>query len=129
MHSQTIWSMFLWVPLLTMGNQACMKLLAATLGAEGFSVERLLASPYAYGILICEIASFLLWLRVLAQMSVARAVPISAVAYLLILGIGWLGFGEPFAMPQVVGSVFILLGVWLLATPSRESSITLGPVV
>lgn len=113
-----LWLSFALVPLLTAANQACMKLLAERFDALPFT--QAILSPFALAILICELTSFLLWLRVLAVLPVGRAVPISAVAYLLVLLVGWLGFREPFMPIQLLGSFFILAGVGLLAAPSPQ---------
>lgn len=119
MHApKWLWLSWIGVPLLTVANQACMKLLAERLAT--LPTAEALLSPYILGIGLCEVASFLLWLRVLAVVPVGRAVPISAVAYVLVLLLGWIGFGEPWMPVQIIGSVLILMGVFLLASPSHQ---------
>lgn len=123
MHApKLLWMSWVAVPLLTVINQSCMKLLAEQLAAQN-SLLALLTSPYSVGILVCEITSFLLWLRVLSVVPVGRAVPISAVAYVLVLLVGWFGFKEPFYSVQLFGSILILAGVGLLATPSHSPKV------
>lgn len=120
-------SCFLWVviPLLTTINQACIKFLAERMHDVNFGPEWLvqaLQSPWTAAILVCEIASFVLWLTILADTSISKATPITAIAYLLILGISWGLFHEPVLPLQIVGSVFILGGVWLIGTASSPSA-------
>jgi drug/metabolite transporter (DMT)-like permease len=62
--------------------------------------------------------SFILWLKLLADTTISRAAPITAVAYFLILLMSWTVFREPIVPFQIVGSVLILAGVWLIATAS-----------
>lgn len=105
------------VPLLTVANQACMKLLAGEMN-ENFTSYALLETPWPIAILLCEITCFVLWLRVLSSMPVGRAVPLSAISYVLILALGWFGFGEPILPMQIVGGLLIMGGVYLLGTSS-----------
>ena len=96
-----------------------MKLLSAQI-TDKFSWRVALFSPYLFGIVFCEIASLLLWLRVLSVMPVGRAQPISSIAYLLVLALGWFGFHEAMHPAQFIGSALILGGVWVLSVPSSQ---------
>lgn len=110
------------IPLLTMLNQMFIKWLANGQAGEAFSLNWMasaLHSPLAMGILLCEIASFVLWMRILAVTPVSRAVPLTAVSYLLILIVSWTIFKEPVHLLQVAGSILILWGVSVISTASR----------
>ena len=93
-----------------------MKLLAEYVALDSW--QQSLQSPYLVSIVFCEVISLFLWLRVLAVMPVSRAVPITAISYVLVLMLGWFGFQEPLYPAQLIGSFFILLGVRLLSTSS-----------
>ena len=115
-----IW--WLMIPILTTLNQALMKALALQLGPEQISlawVLKALHSPLLLGIVICEIAAFILWMRILANVPVSKAVPLSASAYILILLTSWFIFHEKIFLLQVIGGTFILGGVWLIGTASK----------
>lgn len=117
---KALWPFWLAVPLLTALYQGSMKLLALQIGENG-DVWRAIASPYVAVILISEITSFLIWLRILSVLPVGRAVPITAVAYLLVVAMGWGLFHEPLRPVQIAGSLLILGGVFLLASPARPA--------
>ena len=113
---------FCWiaVPLLTVLAQTCMKLLA-TAWDGGLNWQGLLASPWVWGLLLCEAFSFVLWMRLLAVTPVGRALALTSISYLGILALGWFGFHEPMHPAQFIGSALILAGVWLLGTPAQPA--------
>ncbi len=102
-----------------------MKFLALDLGDQSFGMawfEHALKKPYMIGILGFEILSFVLWMRILSVMDVGRAVPLTAIAYIFVLALGWFGFHEPMHAIQIIGSALILIGVFLLGTSDRHQS-------
>ena len=68
----------------------------------------------------CEVASFLIWIRLLSTVDLGAAFPISALCYVAVLGSSWLVFHEPASMRQLLGSAAILAGVWLIGTEETE---------
>ena len=117
----SVYSLWIAIPILTTLNQAFIKLLASETKSMDFGpawLREATQSPWTAGILICEILSFVLWLKLLADTTISRAAPITAVAYFLILLMSWTVFREPIVPFQIVGSVLILAGVWLIATAS-----------
>ena len=77
-------------------------------------------SPWAAVILVSEVLSFFLWLNVLTHVPLSKAFPITAVAYISTLLMSWTLFKEPVLLLQVIGSAFILAGVWLISTASSR---------
>ena len=120
-------SYLLWtgIPILTVLNQACMKLLSAQMQAIPFGWDwlvRAVQNPCMLGILLCEVASFVLWLTILSDMGISKATPISAIVYILILAMGWTVFHEPVMPLQIAGSFLILAGVFLISTASTHKT-------
>lgn len=76
-------------------------------------------SPWATVVLLSEVLSFFLWLNVLTNVPLSKAFPITAVAYISILLMSWTVFKEPVMALQIIGSVLILAGVWLISTASH----------
>ena len=112
------------VPVLTMLNQACVKHLASAIGNLPLSMAWLSAaahSVWTFGILGCEIVSFGLWMTILSTTSISKATPLSAIAYILILAMSWMWFREPMLPLQLIGSVLILTGVWLIGTAHHDA--------
>lgn len=96
-----------------------MKLLATQMKDMPFSwgwLVQALQTPWIIGILVCETISFALWLIILSETSVSKATPITAIAYILILGMSWTLFKEAIMPLQIIGSTLILAGVWLIST-------------
>jgi drug/metabolite transporter (DMT)-like permease len=102
-----------------------MKLLSIHMDGASVSLAwlaRALDTPWVLGIAFCEIASFVLWMRILATVNISRAVPLTAIAYVLILLMGWYGFHEPMLPLQIIGSCLILVGVSLIGTSDSSAN-------
>lgn len=116
--------LFAILPLLTLGYQIAAKASAARLAQMRFDVDWLLAAARLSSVqilLVCEVASFVAWMTVLAEMPLSAAFPLSAVSYVLIIAASALVFHEPVGLLQVVGSLAILVGVWLIGQGGRET--------
>lgn len=75
---------------------------------------RAAASPWVHAWIACEILTFAVWMTVLSGLSLSAAFPMTALGYVLVIGLGWIGFGEPATWAQALGGAAILAGVWLL---------------
>lgn len=84
-------------------------------GATLLWVASALHSPWILAAIAVEVTCFFLWMKILSELDLSRAFPLSAVSYVLVIASGWLIFGEPAVALQVVGSLLILAGVWLIA--------------
>jgi drug/metabolite transporter (DMT)-like permease len=121
--------LFAILPLLTLGYQIAAKASASHLAQVRFDAAWLLAAarlPSVQFLLVCEVASFVAWMTVLAEMPLSAAFPLSAVSYVLIIAASAVVFHEPVGLLQVVGSLAILIGVWLIGRGGREAPV--GPV-
>ena len=118
------YSLWIAIPILTTLTQACLKMLASEMSAVDFGWPWLLEAiqtRWALGILASETLAFTLWLRVLSHTSISKAIPITAIAYCLILLTSWTVFRESVMLLQIVGSVLILSGVWLISTTTQPT--------
>lgn len=107
------------VPLLNALFQIFMKRGSETLdGASGsFAwLMSMLQSPWIILALLVEIVCFFIWMKVLSELEISKAFPLSGISYVLIVAAGWFVFGEPVAWLQLIGGGLILSGVWLIAT-------------
>lgn len=112
-------ALWLLVPLLICLNQSCIKLLAKDMENIPFGGAWLMEAvfhPWFYGILLCEMTNFALWLHILSNTAISRATPITALAYILVLSTSWFVFLEPILPMQIFGSLLILAGVWMIGT-------------
>ena len=105
------------MPLLGAGYQVAAKATAMRLAPIPFGpawFARLVVLPSAALLLLLEVLSFAVWMRVLATMKLSAAFPLTAVGYVMSVGAGWLVFHEPARPLQILGSGAILSGIWLL---------------
>jgi multidrug transporter EmrE-like cation transporter len=59
--------------------------------------------------------SAVVWLFVLAKLDVSVAYTFVALGFLLTMALGCLLLGEPFSARKLAGTLFVMLGVWLVA--------------
>jgi cyclopropane-fatty-acyl-phospholipid synthase len=107
------------VPILNALFQIFMKRGSETLDGVSGSfawLMSMLLSPWIILALLVEIVCFFIWMKVLSELEISKAFPLSGVSYVLIVGAGWFAFGEPVAWLQMIGGGLILSGVWLIAT-------------
>ena len=119
-----VWALYFFLPLLALGYQIAAKETAAALAGAPFGwawLEAACRSPWGQAMLAFEVASFVAWMIVLAEMKLSAAFPLSAVSYVLVIGASWVFFREPGNVLQVMGSAAILAGVWLISrTPESD---------
>ena len=118
-----LWALCALLPILGVGYQVAAKETALALIHTKLSVEwfaDLLHQPWAAALVILEIASFVAWMTVLARMRLSAAFPLTALGYVLIVGVSWTVFHEPATVPQLVGGGVILVGVWLIGRAAPQ---------
>jgi drug/metabolite transporter (DMT)-like permease len=118
-------SRLLWlgIPVLNTLFQIFVKLAADEVRLSGSGNEwlvRSLMSPWMLGAITIEIACFIVWMQVLAELDLSKAFPLSAISYVLVLTSSWLFFHEEITTLRLLGSALILGGVWLIGTASSE---------
>ena len=114
-----IWLM---VPLLNMAQQILLKQSAIDADrAGGTWLVDILSSHWFLAAIVAEIVCFAIWMTVLSELDLSKAFPLSAISYVLIMGVAWIVFDEPLPPLRLAGSLLILAGVWLIATASRPA--------
>ncbi len=111
------------VPLLNTLFQIFIKRGAEDIDGKGATLSWLssaLHNPWVLAAITVEITCFFLWMKILAELDLSRAFPLSAVSYVLVIASGWLIFGEPVVPLQIIGSMLILAGVWLIAVAKDD---------
>jgi drug/metabolite transporter (DMT)-like permease len=102
--------------------QICIKSAATKMGALGFGMDwitRAASVPWMWAALLSELASFMVWMEILSRQNVSKAAPFSAICYVLILLVSWGVFKEQIMPLQVVGTLLVLAGIWLIGTASN----------
>lgn len=105
------------MPLTALVNQylaerTAQALVGRTLGLAW--LEAAIRSPWVQAWIGCELVTFAVWMVVLANLSLSAAFPMTALGYVLVIGMGWTMFHEPVTLAELVGGAAILTGVWLL---------------
>jgi drug/metabolite transporter (DMT)-like permease len=72
-------------------------------------------NPFVFGGLLLYGFSAVVWLFVLAQLDVSIAYPFVSLGFLVTMSLGCLLFGEPFTLRKVLGTLVVMLGVYLVA--------------
>lgn len=108
-----------WLAMPVMGviNQYLAERTAQALKGLPFGLDWLWAairSPWVQTWIGCEIVTLGVWMIVLSNLSLSAAFPMTALGYVLVIGLGWTVFAEPVTMAQIIGGAAILAGVWLL---------------
>ena len=120
-----LWALCALLPVLGLGYQVAAKETALALSHTLFGFEwfaELVRQPWAGVLLAFEIASFAAWMTVLARMRLSAAFPLTALGYVLVIGVSWTVFHEPASVTQVVGGVVILVGVWLIGRAEPQAA-------
>lgn len=109
----------LWVamPLLGLANQylavrTAHALMAQPFGPGWFALAA--QTPWVAAWIGLEIVTLAIWLTVLAKVSLSAAFPMTALGYVLVVGMGWTLLGEPVSPLEIFGGAAILIGVWLV---------------
>jgi multidrug transporter EmrE-like cation transporter len=71
-------------------------------------------SPWVQAWVGCEIVTFAAWMVILSNLALSAAFPMTALGYVLVIGMGWTVFAEPVTLAELIGGAAILAGVWLL---------------
>ncbi|MBI3350821.1 MAG: EamA family transporter [Burkholderiales bacterium] len=78
-------------------------------------------SPHILGGLALYVASFGLWIAVLAKLDVSVAYPMLSLGYVLAAVIAYFWLGEPVTMNKAIGIALVVAGVYFLArTPQVQ---------
>ena len=112
------------MPLLGLGNQYLAERTAHALLGLTFGWGWLAAavrSPFVEAWAGLEVVTLAVWMLVLTHLKLSAAFPMTAIGYMLVIGMGWTLFGEPVTASQVAGSMAILLGVWLLGDGEADA--------
>jgi multidrug transporter EmrE-like cation transporter len=120
-----LWALCALLPVLGLAYQVAAKETALALDHTHFGLDwfaDLFHQPWAAVLIAFEIASFAAWMTVLARMRLSAAFPLTALGYVLIIGVSWAVFHEPASAPQVVGGAVILAGVWLIGRGEQDAA-------
>jgi multidrug transporter EmrE-like cation transporter len=75
----------------------------------------IVANPFVPGGLFLYGFSAVVWLFVLARLDVSIAYPFVSLGFIVTMSLGCLLFGEPLTLRKVLGTVVVMLGVYLVA--------------
>lgn len=121
------WLVWIALPVLALVYQLAALHTARTLGSGRIDWDALWAVarlPWAQLMIASDVASFVVWIAILARFKLSAAFPMSAASYVLIVGASWLRDGQSVSVLQIVGSAAILGGILLIACgPGARSDV------
>jgi multidrug transporter EmrE-like cation transporter len=98
-------------------------------GMSAESVQRALGTGDARGAVLASATSpgvllgfslyglsAIMWSYVLARLDVSVAYAFVALGFVLTMALGCLWLGEPFTARKLAGTLFVMLGIWLVST-------------
>lgn len=101
-------------------GQFMWKLGARAMGS--FSLVAVLRSPYVWGGLVLFGVSSLIWMKVLTRAPLSVAYPITALSYLVVLGLSRLVLHEAVTPLKAIGILTIFVGVGLVGVGSQSGA-------
>lgn len=105
------------MPLMALVNQYLAERTARALASIPFGLDWLAAAirtTWVQAWIGCELVTLAVWMVVLSSLTLSQAFPMTALGYVLVIGMGWTVLGEPVTLAEIVGGLAILAGVWLL---------------
>ena len=105
------------MPAMALVNQYLAERTAHALMGRAFGLGWMaaaIASPWVQAWIACEIVTLAVWMVVLSNLTLSAAFPMTALGYVLVIGMGWTLLGEPVTAAELIGGASILAGVWLL---------------
>ena len=110
-------ALWLIVPSLGLGYQFCAEKIAQAMAGQPLDVSWFLDAarlPWVWVMLAVEALTFAAWMTVLSDTDLSEAFPMTAIGYLLVIGLGWGVFHEAVHPLAIVGGVLIMAGIALL---------------
>jgi drug/metabolite transporter (DMT)-like permease len=105
------------MPLLGLANQYCAEQVAHALAPVAWGLgwfAAALGSRWMQAWVVLELLTLAMWMVVLAELKLSAAFPMTAIGYVLVVGMGWIVLGEPLRPLELAGGAAILGGVWLM---------------
>lgn len=114
----------LWIAMPAMGlvNQYLAVRTARAMAGEPLGLHWLAAAirtPWVDAWIGCELFTLAVWMIVLSNLTLSAAFPMTALGYVLVIGLGWTTLGEPVTLAELAGGGLILAGVWLLGDEGK----------
>lgn len=86
----------------------------------GTALRCMLQTPWFRAMVLSDVGGYVAWMYVLRDMKLSAAFPMSAISYVIVMVISWLVFREPASTAQILGSLLIMAGVFLIGSASDQ---------
>jgi multidrug transporter EmrE-like cation transporter len=74
-------------------------------------LARLLLNPWIISALMAALLAAVAWMAAMTKLPLSHAYPYTSLAFVLVLGLSALCFGEPLTMPKLAGVALIVIGI------------------
>lgn len=76
---------------------------------------KIASNPFIVGGICCYVLSLVIWLLILSRAQLSYAYPMLSLGYVITAIAAYYFFGEDLSLPRIIGIVFVVLGVLLIA--------------
>lgn len=76
---------------------------------------KVITNPFIVGGVCCYVLSLVIWLLILSRAQVSYAYPMLSMGYVITAIAAYYFFGEDLSLARILGIVFVILGVLLIA--------------
>ncbi len=116
----------IWAALIAIESaaQISLKLAANQIGEmtwEWSWIVRAVSDKWFIASLVCDVASFLVWIALLRRHDLSFAVPVSSLCFVSVLALSVVVLKEPVTALQIVGMATIGVGIYLIAQDHQRS--------
>ncbi len=80
-------------------------------------VLRLLVNPWVISSFAAAFLGSLTWMGALTQFELSFAYPFMSLAYVVVMVFSYWLFREPLTMPKVIGTLVVILGLFIITRP------------
>lgn len=85
------------------------------------TVEAIAHQPWFLAVLVIFLCQLYVWLKVLEDVDLSFAQPITSLSYLTVCGLSWAIFDDRISLTKGAGILLVLAGVWLISRGKRQT--------
>lgn len=92
----------------------------------GSTIEAVAQQPWFLAVVAVFLCQLFVWLKVLENVDLSFAQPITSLSYLTVCGFSWMLFDDRIGPVKGAGILCVLAGVWLISRGKRQTHTDTG---
>lgn len=85
------------------------------------TIEAVAQQPWFLAVVVVFLCQLFVWLKVLEDVDLSFAQPITSLSYLTVCGLSWVMFDDRIGLVKGAGILCVLAGVWLISRGKRQT--------